>query len=386
MTDAASNFTFNEQQTEAIESVVEWFKGLQDKKHSKMIFFLAGYAGTGKTSCAKEIAERCGGSHRVVFIAPTGKAASRLRQKGCKWAKTLHQFIYNVRGEDEEGDPIFLNKGALDEKPWLIILDEASMVGAYDLKNLMQHNIPVLALGDIGQIPPVKQAQVFTADKVDFLLDKIERNAGNIVRASMVARDGKRLPFREYEDVRVRQGWPQTDAIKEHAAEEAVMLCSYNTTRQALNRQAREALGFDGDLPQVGEKIVCMFNQHGFGIMNGEQGIVVGFSELPDDDRQDDDHSEVMIVRVKSLTDGKERNCKFNPLCFTERGQEALKEHMRKPGAWDFGYALTIHKSQGSEWPHVLVVDEIMSGVPYSQLSYTAYTRAMTRLTVHRKD
>ena len=160
---------FNAQQIDAIEKAVAWYKRLQDGKTTKRVFFIAGYAGTGKTSIAREIVRRCVGEYGAIYIAPTGKAASRLKQKGCRGAKTLHQFIYNVRGVNDDNEPIFARKSTLDERPHLVVLDEASMVGEWDTERLLDHRIPVLALGDIGQVPPVKAAAYFTEDAVDVL-------------------------------------------------------------------------------------------------------------------------------------------------------------------------------------------------------------------------
>jgi exodeoxyribonuclease V len=379
----SEKFEFNDQQKSAIKTAVDWFKGWQDRKHTKQVFFLAGFAGTGKTSIAQTIAGLCAQSHRVVFIAPTGKAASRLRQKGCKNAKTLHQFIYNVRGEDEDGDPIFVGKGALEESPLLVILDEASMVGEYDQRQLLSHRIPILALGDIGQIPPVKASAAYTESNVDVLLTDIERqNAdSNIVRASMFVRDGKRLPVREYDDVRVRDSVTDADLV-DHSDKNSQVLCSFNNTRIATNRKIRWALGFGGDLPMIGEKVVCTFNQHGYNFMNGEQGIVKGFGTVPDSEREDDDEIG-MLIELESLTDGKIRKVKFNPLSF-DKDFEVRTAAMKSVGGFDFGYALTIHKAQGSEWENVLILEEIMRGNDYSKMMYTAITRAISRLTIIR--
>lgn len=381
---STTDIVFNDQQLEGIQKVMQWFRGWQDRRHRKQVFFLAGYAGTGKTSLAKHIAEQCGGQHRVVFIAPTGKAASRLRQKGCKYAKTMHQFIYNVRGEDEDGDPIFIGKGAIDEKPVLIVLDEGSMVSDYDLRQLTSYNIAVLALGDLGQVPPVKAASALKPENVDHLLEQIERQGAesNIIRASMFVRQGKRLPVRSYDDVKVIQGEPSDADLLAHAGEDGQAICSFNSTRQALNRRFRKLLGFTGDIPQVGEKVVCTFNQHGHGFMNGEQGIVLNYVDIPDEDKEDEDNGK-LLVRIKSLTDGRERQVKFNPASF-DRSEDIRKEAYRNIGGFDYGYALTVHKSQGSEWPRVLVVEEIMRGNDYSKMMYTAITRAQEHLTVYR--
>ena len=383
---------FNEQQENAIKMVVGWYKGWYEKRHSKQVFFLAGFAGTGKTTVAMACAERCAGNIQAVeFIAPTGKAASRLRQKGCKHARTMHQFTYNFRGEDEDGEPIFGPKLAIDGKPRLIVCDEASMVGQWDYDNLIAHGVPILALGDIGQLPPVKAVAVFTADHVDVLLDKIERQGGdsNIIRASFFVRQGRTLPEREYEDVRVRRGFPPIEQLVEHAGEFAQVICSYNNTRNTVNKRVRAALGHEGLIPCIGEKIVCKFNQHGYGIMNGEQGIVIGYKhadtskddgEYIERDGDDDDGARVVI---RSLTDGRELTVRFNEAAFTGN-EEERREAMKKPGAFDFGYALTVHSAQGSEWPNVLVIEEQMRGAPYAQLMYTAITRAQERLTIYR--
>ncbi len=370
---------FNDDQLEAIRQTVEWFKGWQDKKHQRQVFFLAGYAGTGKTSVARKITSMCADENRVVFIAPTGKAAARLRQKGCKNAKTMHQFIYNMRGETEDGEPIFVGKGSLEEKPLLIVLDEASMLGERDARVLQGHGIPILALGDTGQVEPVKQVAVFVEGREDFILTKIERNDGNIVRASMFVRQGKRLPLREYNDVRVRSGAIPLDELVSHVPDNCQIITAYNNSRMYINSRIRKALGYTDIEPQVGEKIVCTFNQHGHGFMNGEQGIVIAVEDVPDAEREDDDDIGKM-VRVRSLTDNRERVLKYNPMSF-DPDAEVRTEAQRGSGGFDFGYALTVHKSQGSEWDNVLFYEERFD----RKLSYTANTRAIKQLTIYQK-
>ena len=375
---------FNDQQKAAVSAVVAWYKGWQDRRHYRQFFRMGGYAGTGKTTIAQHIATLCGGESKVVFIAPTGKAAARLRQKGCTYAQTMHSFIYNVRGEDADGEPIFSAKGGLDQRPKLVIMDEASMVGEYDRKVLASHGIPILELGDPGQIPPVKDTQVFTLDALDVLLDQIERNAGNIIKASMFIRQGKRLPVREYDDVRVRDGRPPDDAICEHLGEDGVILCARNNTRTEMNARARKLLGFTGDLPQVGEKIMCTFNQHNYGLMNGEQGILIGYRDIPESEYEDDQDEDLMYARIKSLTTGREIQVLFNPVSFASDADQK-KAAQKAIGGFDYGYCLTVHKSQGSEWLRVLIIEETIPGIPYEQLLYTAATRAIDQFTMYRK-
>lgn len=387
-----TQIVFNDQQQNAITQATTWHQDWRQHKHQKQVFFLAGYAGTGKTTVAFTIAEQCCGSiQRVEFIAPTGKAASRLRQKGCHHARTMHQFTYNLRGEDPEtGEPIFGPKLTIDSRPELIICDEASMVSEYDYNNLIKHGVPILALGDIGQLPPVKAVAIFTPEHVDVLLDKIERQGGesNIIKASMFVRQGHRLPCREYEDVKVRKGTVPLEQLLDHAGEDAQVLCSFNKTRESVNASVRRALGYTDQLPMIGEKIVCKFNQHGFGIMNGEQGIVLRYEnvDVRKEDREsirDDEDDNGDRVWIRSLTDGKDYRVRFRKEAF-DPDPEIRREAQKKPGGFDFGYAMTVHSAQGSEWPRVLVIEEDMRGVPYNQLMYTAVTRAQSHLTIYR--
>lgn len=378
---------FNEQQLEAIELAVQWYERWQRGDRKQQVFFLAGFAGTGKTTVARAIADRCAEFHQVAFIAPTGKAASRLRQKGCHHAITMHQFVYRLRGEDEDGNPIFSAKMSLDVRPKLVVCDEASMLGEYDARTLLGHGLPVLALGDIGQLPPVKASAAFNEENLDYLLTKIERQAGesNIIRASMFVRDGKKLPPREYEDVRVRRGSPPMEELLEHVGNDDAILCSYNSTRQRVNADIREKLGYFDRLPMPGEKVVCLANQHGFGIMNGEQGIVVEYTTVSctsTDDLEDEDDDGTRL-KLLCLTDGRERVVRFQKKSFSDDPEER-KEFGRKTGAFDFGYAMTVHKSQGSEWDKVLVIEEVMRGIDYAKLMYTAVTRAQRQLTIYR--
>jgi exodeoxyribonuclease-5 len=418
------DFEPNPQQAEAIAEAVEWYKGWSLAKHKKQVFFLAGFAGTGKTSVAKTIAELCVPANRIAYIAPTGKAASRLKAKGCEGAMTLHGFVYNYRGNNEEKEPIFHAKDTLDAAPLLVVMDESSMVGDFHNRDLLKHGIAVLALGDIGQLPPVKAAAVYTEGSQDFLLTDIMRQEAesNIVRASMFVRSGKRLPVREYDDVRVRAGVISDDVLMEHLVGDSQVLCSKNRTREAFNERARKMLGFSGHMPMVGEKLVCTFNQHRYGFMNGEQGIVLGFKNndpetmekcealqkermelkaAADEATEACDWDEVRAVRedlkdidkeiaelemkvvLRSLTDNSERAIAFNPLCF-DKEPETREEYRKSIGGFDFGYALTVHKSQGSEWSKVLVMEEILPSTPYNKLMYTAVTRAIDQLTIYR--
>ena len=152
----------------------------------------------------------------------------------------------------------------------------------------------------------------------------------------------------------------------------------------AVLEVGREALGFgDTDIPKVGERIIATFNQHAYGLMNGEQGIIESFEDVRPHEAETNEPADMMFVRIKSLTDGRVRRAKFNPACFSDDAEKA-KLAMKSVGGVSYGYAITVHRSQGSEWERVLVIDEPMGDV--RKLRYTAYTRAKSKLTVYRRS
>lgn len=343
---------------------------------------------THNTTAANVVVERCCRPQEVAYIAPTGKAASRMKKKGCPGAMTLHQFLYVVASDHEltDGELEFTIKGSRrGDAPKLVVLDEGSMVSSEQMNDLLSLNIPVLVLGDSGQVDPVNGDVFFSEGTEDILLEDIERNKGNIVRASFFIRTGGRLPPREYEDVKVYARRPTVSDYAAHATNDAMILCSYNSTREKVNAMIRAKMGRTSGIPQPGEKVLCTFNQRDHNVMNGEIFILESFGEIPNEwARNGDDPEFIKLALLVDPDDGERRTARFDLTCFIGADEETKKKAKRGRGGFDFGYALTIHKSQGSEWPRVLVVEEWMKSCPYHKMMYTAVTRAQHHLTVFR--
>ena len=160
------------------------------------VFRLFGYAGTGKTTLARHVAENVDGE--VQFGAFTGKAALVLREKGCGEARTIHSMIYRPKDLDTEEPSFVLNEDSPASKASLIVIDECSMVDEELGRDLLSFGKKVLVLGDPAQLPPVKGGGYFTEQEPDVMLTDVHRQAADnpIVRLSMQIRAGERLKHR----------------------------------------------------------------------------------------------------------------------------------------------------------------------------------------------
>ncbi|WP_370677582.1 ATP-dependent RecD-like DNA helicase [Pleomorphomonas sp. PLEO] len=361
------------QQDAALKAVSKWLK---KNRGQKPWFYLGGFAGTGKTTLAKRIAEDVKG--KVTFGAFTGKAALVLRSKGCEHASTIHSMIYKPR-EDVPGVTEFvINRESHIRSSALVIIDEVSMVGEDLGKDLLSFGVPVLVLGDPGQLPPVKSEGFFTKHEPDFMLTDVHRQAAEnpIIRMSMDIREGRAVGFGAYGESRVIP----TGIIgrKEVLAADQV-LCGLNRTRTENNQKIRRLKGIDSFWPTVGERIVCLKNNRDKGLLNGGLWEVAKIVDS-------DDEAIIMIVLpidAGMVQQGVEVTVHR---AFFEGTERELPWYERaRFDEFDFGYALTVHKAQGSQWDDVIVFDESRSfRADHARWLYTAVTRAAEKVTVVR--
>jgi len=383
------------QQIQAIDAIKAW-----RRQSANQIFRLFGYAGTGKTTLAKYIAEDCS---MPLFCAFTGKAAYVLRQKGVE-AYTIHQLIYNPQdrskqrlqyleaklasNEDPEkveaiqrdidrehkklASPKFkLNEESPIKESDLVIVDEVSMVNEQMARDLMSFGVQILVLGDPAQLPPVFGTGYFIDAKPDFMLTEIHRQAREnpIIRLATEIRNG-RMPAPDG-DMVVPWGSINAEEVLKHDQ----ILVGKNATKKSTNFRMRDILKRASDLPVPGDRLVCLRNDHEVGILNGSIWttdtclMVDGEDKIDLILRNDEEH----CVAVEAHT-----------YHFTAIEDKAIPFWIRKEAQeFDWGYALTVHKSQGSEWDSVLVFDEsAVFGKDRFKWLYTAVTRAQEKLTL----
>jgi exodeoxyribonuclease-5 len=355
------------QQDLALKDVSRWLKG-----HGGQVFRLFGYAGTGKTTLAKHLAENIDGD--VCFAAFTGKAALVMRARGCEGARTLHSLIYRPREVDTEEPTFVLNGDSDAAKASLIVVDECSMVDEELGRDLLSFGKPVLVLGDPAQLPPVKGGGFFTEAEPDAMLTEIHRQAADnpIVRLSMEIREGGALHIGQYGESRViRRADIDTEAVKR--ADQ--LLVGTNKTRRAYNRRMREIFGFKAVTPEAGDKLVCLKNDRTKGLLNGSLWRTKTTANLRRGRLR-------MTVVPEEEQGGKGQRIAVVPHFF-ESDEEVPFSIRKNSDEFDYGYALTVHKAQGSQWDDVVVFDESWAFREHRhRWLYTAITRASQRLTV----
>lgn len=362
--------TWSPQQNEALAKAGAWLR-----MRYAPVFRLFGYAGTGKSTLAMHLAEHANGD--VAFAAFTGKAARVMRSKGCRGARTIHSLIYDTDIDPQTGESKTTLKGRWDlEKYHLIIIDECSMVNEEMGKDLLSFGIPILVLGDPAQLPPVAGGGYFTSQEPDAMLTEVHRQAAGspIIRLATAIREGRYRPRPMSEsglviaDRRSLEPWRVTTAD--------VVLVGKNETRQRYNRRLREIAGKTDLLPEVGEPVICLRNDRGKRIFNGDifevaktemfkKGIRLWLDE-PDSGR------ETTLVAVRSE--------------FFDDDVAAAKlpfKELKGTQQFTYGYAITCHKSQGSQWSTVCVFDESSTfREDRCRWLYTAVTRAADNLTL----
>ena len=371
---------FSPQQDTALGAVADWLK-----RDDAQLFRLFGYAGTGKTTLARHFAEGVDGD--VQFAAFTGKAAQVMRAKGAANAKTIHSLIYRPRGEEEVEDEVTGKKGmaptfALNRrsdiaKASLVIVDECSMVGEELGRDLLSFGTPVLVLGDPGQLPPISGGGFFTDAEPDFLLTEVHRQAAEnpILRMAMDVREGRQLMHGDYGSARVI-GKADLDTAMVTGADQ--VLVGINRTRRRYNQRLRELAGFSARYPQAGDKLVCLRNDPNKGLLNGSLWKVMTSSKETTRPginllvSPDDGDTERGVAKIKLLK-----------AAFDDPDTDVGWQLKRRYDDFDFGYALTVHKAQGSQWDDVMLFDESFAFRDMRQRwLYTAITRAAERLTI----
>ena len=424
------SFTPSLQQAQAIRAIVHWFQNLT---HQQQVFCLFGYAGSGKSTVITHAMQALGiaaadgdetSGRRVLFGAFTGKAALVMTRKGTA-ASTIHSMIYRVseatpaeidrvgqelldlqrslgrmghaerafaemqisklqlRLADIHKPTFLLNDQSLVRDADLIVLDEVSMVGPEMAADLLAFGKPILVLGDPGQLPPIKGTGAFTERVPDIMLTEIHRQAGEsaIIRLATMARQGIAIPPGEH-DAHV---WklPRNIVGPAQMLRGGQVICGRNDTCRWLNAQMKQVAGFPAPYPAGrDEKLICLKNRHDLGLVNGM------FLTLADiHDEGDIAFSATVTTEDGAAIVGRHRFYKGHYDDHVQFDRDRLTRdfrEMRRLIESSWGYAITCHKAQGSQWENVVVYDDGLSRTAEdrNRWLYTAITRAERGLVI----
>jgi exodeoxyribonuclease-5 len=378
---------------------------------------LGGLAGTGKTSlicCLPQFLPDI----RIAFAAYTGKATSVLRRKlpgdvPPDHASTLHRLLYRACEVTvcTESDTVMKEADvqcrAHAGRGWecavrrqlsftpapeplagigLVVADEASMIPEQLWKDLTGHGVPVLAVGDHGQLPPVRSSFNLMASP-DIRLEKIHRQNEEspsgmaILTMARWAREQGHVP----------PGWYGPDAVKLtmaehesglaglHPAEADLIICATNAARTAHNQLMRAWHGRSGP-PQVGDTVTCLRNNHAEGLYNGQRGTILAVGGVTGPGSEATFQA---VIECEDLL--RPWSGTVSALPFGDPKFQASCVRDRHVALFDYGYALTAHKAQGSSAEKVLVIEEGWPAPGTGERSrwlYTAVTRAERSLTI----
>lgn len=350
---------YTDEQMAAIDGLVA------EAKHGKPVQTLGGFAGTGKSTVLREIANQLG----YKPCAFTGKAAHVLRRKGMD-AQTIHSLIYTPMKDEETGHVRFDLKSRaelLAEGIKGFLPDEASMV--YDVldEDLRSFGLPIIYVGDHGQLEPVGNNPNIMLNP-DFTLETVHRNAGEIARFAEWIRMGYDPGAFESTEGKVdyikpHQAYKVTSAVLKKADQ---IICAFNKSRVEKNTRLRQLEGREGDA-QVGDRVMCLKNKRQLGIFNGMQGTIAAIDHRA---RKLDFQTELGLVK----------DIEYLPKAFD---LEKLDEDQQRDERVGFFYchAVTCHKAQGDEWPHVLVLEQVCQHWDHVRWAYTAASRAREKVT-----
>ena len=365
---------------------------------------ISGYAGTGKSTLVKFITQSLPGINPdidVVYATFTGKAAQVLISKGNKNAMTLHRLLYE---SIPKPDGTFLRRPRLTIDFPIVVVDEVSMAPKDMMDLLFLHNCYVICLGDPFQLPPIdKNSDNHLLDNPHVFLDKVMRQAqeSEIIRLTMDIREGKEINNFDGHDVKI---YDQTALNTGMLLWADQIISATNRTRTNMNNNIRQLLE-RGEQPEDGDKVICLRNywddwaDNGDYLVNGTIGFLnntyssfniipyyyggqkidVIYSNFISDAGAD--YGNIQMDTKEILTG---ERCLDNKTIY--RLMRSKKYASLVPYEFTYGYCITCHKAQGSEWNKVLVIEE---GFPFSKEEharwlYTAATRSIEKLVIVR--
>ena len=330
---------------------------IKSVKSDNHISSMGGFAGAGKTTCLSVISEVLSG---FAICAYTGKAANVLRKKGMD-ASTIHSLIYKPVANSIGGVDFYLKEP--HEATWDgFLIDESSMVSKEIYEDLLTFGLPIVFVGDHGQLEPVGSSFNIMANPM-FKLETIHRNAGEIAYfAEHIRKGNSARTFKADKKVVFVEPFDVSD---EMILDSSQMICAYNKTRVEKNNYFRQLKGFIKKI-ELNERVICLRNNKVKGLFNGMQGVITKLHPK--------------YARFNFCSDG----LTYYDILYdaNQFGQEKNQFEFGKdsPEPFDYSYCITAHKAQGDEFDNVLAFEQICDKWDHKRWAYTVASRAKESL------
>ena len=337
-------------------------------KLDQPILTIGGYAGTGKTVVLKHLSDYF---PNFAVCAYTGKASDVLRRKGVSGASTIHSLIYELE-KDEFGNPVLDPDGCPNfvlktQIPYDgILLDEGSMVGKIIFSDLCSFGLPIIVVGDHGQLEPIGNDAFNLMKNPDYTLETIHRNAGEIAYFAEHIRKGYKpssFAFQNPKNIIFLNKY----SAEPYYTQADQIICAYNKTRVQINRRCREMLGYFSEQPSEGDRIICLKNDKQKNLFNGMQGTIKKLFKKP---------KNKMLFAVDDF----DHEVLFDPMQFNQEKFDSNGRSKDDPIPFDYSYCITAHKSQGSEYGKVMVIEQRCEAWDHRRWAYTAASRAKEKV------
>ena len=393
---------FSEDQANAMDLARDWHASWPA---ANQYFAIGGYAGTGKTTILAALSKEF---PNAAIVAPTGKAVNRLQMNKLWDAQTIHSLLYipyesytsieeckwcagagtiqdeqceachgtgEIEAEKPKRSTKYKKRTSIDAE--VIICDEASMVNSQVMNDMLTFSKPILFFGDHGQLEPIgENPGIMTSP--DVRLERIHRQAeGNpIIRLAQAFREGREADVRQavhrgsgrWQDAEKRCIVTRSYEFDDYLDSGMQVICGFNKTRHKINKEIRARRGYQGVIPNPGERIICLQNNRDFCCFNGQQATVVKIHK-----------KRKRTVDLEIDLDGVGKT--IIPCLIEQFGKDKLDFYGNQDFAqFDYAYAITAHKAQGSEWDGVIVLEEISRSWNRARWQYTTTTRAKERI------
>jgi exodeoxyribonuclease-5 len=377
---------FSKDQKNAMDSITDWYTSYTHRLQS---YLMGGAAGVGKSTIISHLDQYLMGVN-IAYVAYTGKAATVLRKKMTalgvdpSMVSTIHALMYKPV-IDEATKEIISWKKNNSLSADLIVVDEASMVPKEIYVDLLSYGIPLLFVGDHYQLPPVSNEDFNLMEDPFTKLETPHRFAADspIVKLATKIRNGEYIKYgnhgsgvskRRMRDVTKAEAkaFFQSNELKRG---ESIVLCGFNKTRVKLNDNIRKTFGFPDDMVVADERVICLRNnkKSNIPLFNGSIGTVKFIN-----------HRFKKAFKCIIEMDGFDDFFKGNVYSdiFGEQKPDVFNGRDLKTQCFDHGYAISVHKSQGSSWNRVCVFEEQCDLWDNMRWLYTAVTRAENELLI----